>query len=147
MNQPMQRGDIVLVRFPFTDLSGSKRRPAVILAAYPPDVVVAFISSHVPPELEPSDVMLSPTSTSFVSMGLKVASIIRLRKVATLEESLITRSLGQLTPDLLTAVDEALLVGLGIDIHPHIQAEYDSLFEVWQRQGETAVITYIQSKQ
>ena len=145
MNPPFQRGDIVLVRFPFTDLSGSKRRPAIVLAAYPPDIVVAFISSQVPIELEPSDVMLTPTSPFFVSTGLKVASIIRLRKVATLEESLITRSLGQLPPVLLTAVDEALLAGLGIDVNRYIQAEYDQLFEVWQSQGETAVIAYIQS--
>lgn len=146
MNQTRQRGDIVLVRFPFTDLSGSKRRPAVVLATYPPDVVVAFISSTIPTVPELSDVVLRPSSTAFAATGLKVPSVIRLRKLATLEQSLITRTLGKLNQDLLTAVDKALLIGLGIDLNRHIRAEYRRLFEMLQTQGETAVISYIQSK-
>lgn len=35
MSQRLRRGDIVLIQFPFTDLSGTKRRPAAILAEYP----------------------------------------------------------------------------------------------------------------
>jgi hypothetical protein len=42
VSQKIERGDIVLIRFPFTDLSGSKRRPAVILATYLPDVIVSL---------------------------------------------------------------------------------------------------------
>ena len=143
----MQRGDIVLVRFPFTDLSGSKRRPAVVLATYSPDVVVAFISSVVPSVPESSDVVLQPSSISFATTGLKVASVIRLRKIATLEQALVTRLLGRLNQDLLTAVDEALLAGLGIDMNRYIRAEYRQLMELWHKQGETAVISYIQAKQ
>jgi mRNA interferase MazF len=142
----MQRGDVVLVRFPFTDLSGSKRRPAVVLAEYPPDVIVAFISSVIPSMPELSNVILRPSSHSFAATGLKVASVIRLRKIATLEQSLVTRQLGQLDLAVLTAVDEALLAGLGIDRSRLMAAEYQMLQELWRKQGETAVIVYIQSK-
>jgi len=41
----MKKGDIVLIKFPFTDLSGSKLRPALVLVESGNDVIVAFITS------------------------------------------------------------------------------------------------------
>mgnify|MGYP003344528084 CR=1 FL=1 len=41
----MTKGDIVLIPFPFTDLTGSKLRPALILATTEHDVTVAFITT------------------------------------------------------------------------------------------------------
>lgn len=142
----MQRGDIVIVRFPFTDLSGSKRRPAVVLAVYPPDVVVAFISSVVPTVPEKSDVLLQPRKADFAATGLKVPSVIRLRKLATLEQNLITRRIGRLSSGLLTAVDNALLIALDIDTNRVVAREYKQLLTILQNQGETAVIAHIRSK-
>lgn len=136
MTARFQRGEIVLVRFPFTDLSGSKRRPAIILAAYPPDIVVAFISSVVPDEPEPSDILLQPTPDN----GLKKVSIMRLRKIATLEQELVTRRLGKLDQGLLTAVDTALLHGLGIDV---LRREYQRLAALLEDEGVTAVVEHI----
>lgn len=76
-----------------------------------------------------------------------MASVVRLRKLATLEQSLITRLLGRLSQDLLMAMDDALLAGLGIDVNRYVRAEYQQLMELWRDQGETAVLSYIQSKQ
>jgi len=42
----MAKGEIVVITFPFTDLSGSKLRPAVILADTTQDVTVAFINTQ-----------------------------------------------------------------------------------------------------
>lgn len=146
MSQKIERGDVVLIRFPFTDLSGSKRRPAVILATYLPDVIVAFISSVVPTMAESSDVLLQPTSPSFAVTGLKKASVIRLRKIATLEQALITRWIGRLDQSLLTAVDKALLKGLGIDEGQITDREYQRLLTLLHDQGETAVVAYIHTR-
>lgn len=42
------KGKIILVPFPFTDLTATKLRPALVLLEGEQDVVVAFISSKVP---------------------------------------------------------------------------------------------------
>ncbi|WXG39447.1 MAG: hypothetical protein WED07_01210 [Candidatus Freyarchaeum deiterrae] len=42
------KGKIVLVPFPFTDLTTAKLRPALVIHEGTKDVVVAFISSRVP---------------------------------------------------------------------------------------------------
>jgi len=80
----MRKGDIVLIPFPFTDLSGSKTRPAVVFASNLEDVTVNFITSKTRWKDE-FDVELLPTKKN----GLKQLSIIRVNKIATLESSLV----------------------------------------------------------
>ena len=87
----MAKGDIVLITFPFTDLSGSKLRPAVILAETTLDLTVCFITTQLQWQ-EATDVQLLPTSLN----GLKKQSLIRTSKIATLEKVLAKGILGQL---------------------------------------------------
>lgn len=42
----MAKGDIILITFPFTDLSGSKLRPAVVLAETGLDLTVCFVTTQ-----------------------------------------------------------------------------------------------------
>ena len=86
-----KQGTIVLVPFPFTDLSAMKVRPALVLSAksVKADVLVAFISSKNKKGGE-YDVAVSPSSEN----GLKVASVIVCSKIATLEKTVILGELG-----------------------------------------------------
>ena len=50
----MKKGTIVLTRFPFTDFSSGKRRPAIVISAKNEnkgDVIIVFISSVIPADL------------------------------------------------------------------------------------------------
>ena len=83
------KGKIVLVPFPFTDLSASKLRPALVLHEGDRDVVVAFISSKIPDQPAKSDVIVTKNHPEFPLTGLKVDSVIKLDKIATLSKNLI----------------------------------------------------------
>ena len=63
-----------------------------------PEVLVAYISSVVPPTLLPTDVLVDPTRPEFRSTNLKTVSVLRLHKLATIHGSIIVRRLGTLNP-------------------------------------------------
>lgn len=87
----MAKGDILLVTFPFTDLSGTKLRPAVVLVETGNDVTVCFITTQLQWQ-EPTDIILNPSQIN----GLKKVSLIRTSKIATLNISLVRGVLGKL---------------------------------------------------
>jgi len=100
----MKKGDIVLIPFPFTDLSGSKNRPALILHGNEQDVTVAFISSETKWQT-PNDLLLTPSHKN----GLKQISIIRTNKIATLDKALVLGLLGELTDEEMVDLDKKLI--------------------------------------
>jgi mRNA interferase MazF len=73
------RSRIVLVPFPFDDLSGTKIRSALCLT-YPSGayghIVAAFISSVVPTPLLATDLVLDPADPDVARTGLRVRSVI-----------------------------------------------------------------------
>jgi mRNA interferase MazF len=135
------RGDIVLAAFPFTDLSGNKRRPALIIAAEPnaSDATLAFISSVVPANLTAYEIVLTPSASDFYQTGLKVASVLRLNKLATIERNLITRKLGQLAASRLLQVDDVLIKAFGIDLSRYLTAEHRRLGQILAVSGLDAL--------
>jgi mRNA interferase MazF len=84
-------GSIILARFPFTDLSGAKTRPALVVSTANDrraDLVVCFITS-VPrsgPDMAPLEAL--------PGTGLKVASVVRFDKIATLDRSVVVGPIG-----------------------------------------------------
>jgi mRNA interferase MazF len=93
-------GDIALTRFPFTDLSGAKVRPTLVVSrdnARRPDVVLAFITSNTTPMHDA--VAIAPTATT----GLKVPSLVRFDKLATLEKRVVVGLLGRADAPFLAA--------------------------------------------
>jgi mRNA interferase MazF len=114
----LRRGDVVLVPFPFTDLTTKKLRPAVIISVDPQktDVVIAFISSVVSPaEISETDYLLSEGSPHFAQTGLKKGSIFRMRKLLTIERNKIVRRLGKVTPDTQKELDIRLQRAVGLE--------------------------------
>ena len=99
----MVKGDIVLIPFPFTNLTGSKLRPVVVLVANKFDATVCFITSQITWQ-EPTDVIVVPDMAN----GLKVTSLIRTSKIATLDRNLAKGLLGRLSAIELTDLDTKL---------------------------------------
>lgn len=100
----MNKGDIVLIPFPFTDLSGIKNRPALILVDGEADLTVSFITTQLKWQ-EDFDVKIEPSQTN----GLKRTSLIRLGKLATIDKDLVIGKLGKLSQDELSNVDKNLV--------------------------------------
>lgn len=99
----MAKGDLVLITFPFTDLSGSKLRPAVVLADTSLDLTVCFITTQIGWQ-EQTDVMLTPTTSN----GLRKPSLIRTSKIATLDRRLAKGLLGRLSGQEMTDLNSKL---------------------------------------
>jgi mRNA interferase MazF len=96
----VQKGKIVLVPFPFTDMTDTKIRPALVLHVGKRDATVAFISSKIPNFADEAEVFINAQSPSFDETGLKTASVIKLDKVTTIDKSLIYGELGEIDDDL-----------------------------------------------
>ena len=102
------KGKIVLLPFPFTDLTAAKLRPALIIHEGKEDVVVAFISSKVQSELSEADVLVSKKDVGFKESRLKVDSLIKLDKIATVLKDLIVGELGELDAESRREVNQKL---------------------------------------
>jgi mRNA interferase MazF len=105
------KGKIVLVPFPFDDLSTAKVRPAVCLTnpvGVHRHVVLAFITSQVPALLESSDIVLHANDPDFVATGLRASSTLRLHRLMTVTTAIIRRELGRLSPGLQAEVNTRL---------------------------------------
>ena len=114
----MTKGKVVLIPFPFDDLSSTKVRPAVCLTdpiGPHRHVVFAFISSHPPVDLLETDLPLDSTQEDFPSTGLRVYSVLRLHRLMTVSTSLFQRELGELSPRIQGEVNNRLKKLFGLD--------------------------------
>lgn len=93
----MTPSDVVLVRFPFSSLNGAKKRPALVLSVAPYSsklklITIAMVTSQIDGIKIKGDVFLKEWNKS----GLLHPSIVRIAKVATIEDELISKKLGKL---------------------------------------------------
>jgi len=102
------KGKIVLIPFPFTDLTTAKLRPALVLMEGERDCVVAFISSRIPAKLSSTEILIAEDHEDFPRTGLKVASIIRLDKIATISKDLLLGEIGEIGDAVRREVNKKL---------------------------------------
>ena len=115
----VKRGSVVLIRYPFTNLTRAKVRPALVvtpdhLLPRLEDVLCLFISSAMPDDLLPTDFVLEPGHPSFPTTGLKRRSVLRMHKLALLHKVLVLRVLGEGEQSLMSEVDQRLRLALGL---------------------------------
>jgi mRNA interferase MazF len=88
------KGKIILIPFPFTDLSSTKLRPALVLHEGDKDVVAAFISSRTE-NPKPTDLIIEKNHPEFKQTGLKLTSVLKIDKIATISKELIIGEIGE----------------------------------------------------
>ena len=89
--RPYRPGEVLLLLFPYTGAVGAKKRPALVLAdTGDADVVVARVTS------EPARDTLDVEIKAWKQAGLKLPSVVRVHKIATLDRALVERTLGRL---------------------------------------------------
>ncbi|MBM3415961.1 MAG: type II toxin-antitoxin system PemK/MazF family toxin [Bacteroidetes bacterium] len=87
------KGDIVVVPFPFSDLSGTKRRSAFVLANLPgSDIILCQATSR----FKKDKFAVEISQIDFASGGLPILSYVRPNRIFTADKSIIVRKAGTL---------------------------------------------------
>lgn len=99
----MPKGNIVLIPFPFTDLTGSKLRPALVLVDGNLDLTISFITTQLQWQ-ESTDLLLVPDQYN----GIKKTSLVRLSKIATVDRTLVVGKIGNIGSAQVTELNTKL---------------------------------------
>lgn len=99
------KGDVVVLPFPFSDLSGSKKRPAVVAANLKGgDVILCQITAA---RLDSYSISLS--TENFEKGSLNLASTIRPNRIFTADKSIILYKIGSLKESKVKEMESALV--------------------------------------
>ncbi|WP_409012441.1 type II toxin-antitoxin system PemK/MazF family toxin [Dyadobacter sp. 50-39] len=100
------KGEVVVIPFPFSDLSGSKRRPALVIADLPgDDVLLCQITSQ-----NSRDIYAIPlTQSDFQSGALPVSSFIRPSRLFTADKRIVVRSARLVSATTISAVVQTII--------------------------------------
>ena len=107
----MKPGDIVLIRFPQTALQTGKLRPALVVAIAPgrhADLLLALISSRTRQAVPQFDEIIEPSDSDYAATGLKVRSVVRLARLASVEAPVISARLGRVSSKRLQQIRKRL---------------------------------------
>jgi mRNA interferase MazF len=115
-------GQIVLVPFPFTNLSEAKLRPVLALrraSSRFDDWLVCMISSQLHQAEPDFDEILRMTDEDFQSSGLKASSALRIRRMAVIDGGLIVGDIGAISQERLDSTRRKLAHWLLGEEHDH----------------------------
>lgn len=100
------KGNVLVVPFPFSDLSDSKKRPVLVLATPGgDDIILCQITS----KNRHDRYSIELTDQNFIEGGLKVDSYIRPNRIFTADKSLILYRTGRLKPEKMKEVEDILV--------------------------------------
>ncbi|PIZ26082.1 MAG: PemK family protein [Chloroflexi bacterium CG_4_10_14_0_8_um_filter_57_5] len=104
-------GDIVLFRFPQTDLTEGKLRPALLLSKLPgeyEDWLTCMISSRIRHYVPNFDEIVQESDSDFAQSGLKLESVIRVGRLAVIEGELLLGEVGKISSERLKRIKNHL---------------------------------------
>lgn len=114
----IQRGDVILLDYPFSSGGGTKVRPALVVQNDRDNhrltnTIVVQITSVTRRSLEPTQVLVEYSSAEGQQSGLRQDSVVNCVNILTLDQGLILRKLGTLSDTLMQRINYCLMVALG----------------------------------
>lgn len=115
----VQRGDVVIVDVPFTDVAGSKTRPAVVVQNDLDNhrirkTVVATITRNLKRRGDPSHLLIGPGTAEGASAGISAPSLASCNNLFTVEKRMILQIVGHLSDPLKQKLNDCLKAALEI---------------------------------
>lgn len=116
----VSRGDVVLVDYPYSDRTGSKVRPCLVVQndqnnrRLDDTIVVMFSSRTQYSSSEPTQLLITANSRDGQQAGLLFDSAVLCENIATVDRSFVRRRIGTVPDATLRNVDECLKASLGI---------------------------------
>src|SRR5437762_8207963 len=109
----MNRGDVVVVPFPFQDKPGEKIRPAVVVQADAENrrlanTILAMITGNLTDAGQPTTVVIDPATPDGTGSGLNGPSLMKGYNLATVRQRRVLQVIGHLSAALLQQVNGAL---------------------------------------
>ena len=117
---PINRGEIVLAELPFSDGSGSKIRPGLVVQCDHnnrrlQDVIVAVVTKTVKnAAVEPTQFLIDITTPEGKAASLLHTSAVKCEHLITIDQKLIRRMIGRLSPAMMIQIDACLKASLGL---------------------------------
>jgi mRNA interferase MazF len=113
----MNRGDIVIVPFPFQDRPGEKIRPAVVVQSDAENgrlanTVLAMITGNLDDAGQPTTVLVDPGTPDGIGSGLNGPSMVKCFNLATVRQRHVLHVIGHLSDALMQEVNQALKAAL-----------------------------------
>ena len=102
---------VVLFRFPQTNQTTGKLRPALVIRKIPgphDDWLICMISSQLSQEVADFDEIISEKDDDFISSGLKQASLLRIARLAVVEKNILLGAIGEISATRLNKIKTRL---------------------------------------
>ena len=104
--EELMKGDILVIPFPFSDLSNSKRRPAMIIAKLKgDDLILCQITGQERFDAYSEEIL----PTDFISGTLDKPSMVRPNRIFTADKSIVLRKIGSLKKETIQRIQKRLV--------------------------------------
>jgi mRNA interferase MazF len=116
----VNRGDLDLATLPFSDASGSKLRPGLVVQCDTnnrrlDDIIVALVTRNTQrAAVEPTQLLIDITTPQGRQTGLLHTSAVKCEHLITIHQKLIQRTIGTLPATLMSQIDACLKAALDL---------------------------------
>ena len=107
----IREGQVVLFKFPYTDQTEGKLRPALVIrkvTGLHEDWLICMISSQLSQGIDGFDEFLSEKDGDFRQSGLKQASVVRIGRLAVVQKAILLGAIGEINPERLGRIKQKL---------------------------------------